>query len=354
MKKRNPVLVIALIAVFMVIGLQSSVCLAEKKAVDVSHMTTPFGSVFYSQGIAFEQVFGKANSWVRWKVQETPGGFYIFKTIFNTRDKMISGEVPWVVWPGAHAITPFLLEGRKPFNKIPLRHVRALFSMPSYLTFYVTFDPNIKSLTDLEGKSIGLPAKARAFQSVLASKFYFEKGLNIWDKIDKQYIGVQNSKNAMLDGRVDAHYATFSGTVEKTPDGTYICKKLAPSTAVMELMSSGKKLYFIPWDPKILKKATDPAVDMVYYPTLVKKGACKGLEQDVQLRASMGTIYGDEAMPEDMLEEIIRVRTTFLKELGKHHDTLNYVPENPWPIGNEAWVHPKLESVMKKLGIPIP
>jgi len=94
---------------------------------------------------------------------------------------------------------------------------------------------------------------------------------------------------------------------------------------------------------------------MLSYPILVKKGAVEGLDREIYFRLSVGTIAGDVSMPDNVLQEIIRVRHEYRKELGKYHATLKLLPDNPYPAGiPDKWVHPGVKKAMRNLNIPIP
>ena len=338
----------------LVLALPMSVWGQQKKA-SVTYMTLPFGTVPYSQAIAFEQVYKKADTWVEWKAQETPGAMYIVRYYFENMGKLASGEVPQVVAPSSTSVLTYLVEGRKPFDKFRLPTNKALMSNPSFIQLFVTFDSSIKDLTDLEGKKVGIDEKSRPFSSTLALLPYFKKGLNSWDKIGWQYLGANNSKDALLNNKVDAHSATFMGSVDVAADGSFYSTAMAPGSADLELMNAGRKLHFLSYDPEIFKKAHDFSTDLPAYPILVKKGSVPGLDRDIYGRLTVGIICVDESMSDDVVQEILRVRWEHWKEFGKYHASLKLLPKNPYPIGTpEEWVHPGVKKAMRNLGIPIP
>lgn len=328
---------------------------AQHKTVQITHMVTPFGTPQYSQAVAFEEVFKKSGSWINWKAQETPGALYIIRYLAQNRDRIVSGEIAQVGAISSVGIMPFVIEGRPPFDKFKLADSRAAFSMPSFVTFFVTFDPEIKTLKDLEGKKVGISEKSRPFQGILATRPYFGKGLKNWKKIKWQFLGAANSKDALLNNKIDVHHATFMGSVNVAKDGTYYTEALAPGPAVMQLMNSGRKLYFLSWDPKILKNATDFSTDMIAHPIQVNKGAIEGVDKELWGRLTTGIFQVDRSVPDDVIQEMIRVRHEYRKELGRYHATLKLLPENPYPIGTPGkWVHPGVKKAMRNLGIPIP
>ena len=328
---------------------------AQHEPVEVTCMSTPFGTPMYNAAAAFEDVFKKEGSWVKWKAQPTPGAMYIVRYFHENGEKMASGQVNHVLCETSTSTLGFMIEGWPPFQKYPVPHMKALFSSPAFVTFFSTFDPEIKTLKDLAGKKVGVAEKSRPFQSSLPNQPYFDKGLGIWDKINLQYLGAINSKDAMLNNKVDAHYSTFKARVDIAPDGTYVCSDMAPDTPTMELLNSGRKLHLIPYDPEIIKRSYDFSKDMALYPVLVKKGACDGIDQDIWGRCSIGVYVGDEYIPDDVLQEIIRVRHKYWNQLSKYHATMKYFAENPYPSGTlKKWIHPGVEKAMKNLGFPLP
>lgn len=328
----------------------------SKRPYTISHMTTPFGTVGYITGTALEEVFKKADSWVQWKFQETPGAMYMNKYIFKNRKKLASGEMPPVITNSSASIMAWFKEGRPPFKKIMVPEASGgLFSSPSYVSVFLTFDKNIKSTRDFVGKKVGIPEKSRPFMSILPLKPYFAKGLGIWNKVDWQFIGVTNSKDALLNNRIDVHLATFFGRIETQPDGTQVVVAGSPRPADMEIMNSGRKFYVIPFEGEIITKSFDFSRNMMLFPGILKKGAVKGINHDVPCLVSNGMAKAPMYLPKDVVKEIIRVRYHYRKELAKYHSSLAYFPENPYPVGiPEKWVVPGVREAVEELGLEVP
>lgn len=331
------------------------VAFAEPKPYTVIQMTTPFGTPMYTEGTAFEEVFKKADSWVKWKVKETPGAMFVQRYYFENKDKMMSGELPPVVTSFSAAVMPYVIEGRKPFDKFPVPFSNALFSSPSFITLFATFDKDINSAEDFVGKSVGIAEKSRPFLGgVLNHRPYFAKGLGIWKKVKWQFIGPMNSKDAMLNDRIDIHTSTFRAKVERMEDGIFVCKAMAPATPTMELMNSGKKLKFIGYKPEIIKKAFDFSKDMMVYPVLIKKGTYEGIDQDIWGMVALGLYRAPDFLPDNVVKEIMRVRHEYRDELSKYHAVLKFFPEDPYPLGvPEKWIVPGVKKAMNDLGYPL-
>jgi TRAP-type uncharacterized transport system substrate-binding protein len=328
---------------------------AEPNKSEITAMTTPFGSAGYSITMAIEETFKKADALVAWKTKETPGAMYIFKYMFLNRDNIASGNHPQVVVPIQSGLLRYVKEGWPPFEKIPNPDLRALFSLPAAVNLMVTFDPEIKELRDLSGKKVGVTEKGRFFTNDAVTRPYFEKGLGIWEEVHWNYLGSINSKDALLNNRIHAKLSLFIGNLELSSDGRYICSKLVPEDPTMQLMDSGRRLYILDWDPKLIEASYDVDKDMALLPLLIKKGACKGIDRDRWGLFSVGQIVGSISMPDHMVLELIRVRHEYREAFGKYHPMLNLLPTSPYPLGvPKDFVHPGVGKAMKKLGLPIP
>lgn len=328
---------------------------AGKKPVEVVLMTTPFGTNMYNVGAAYEQVFKKAGSWVQIKHQETPGAMYMYRYIIKNREKMKNGEIPHTVMAGGVGNLDYLAKGRPPLNKFPWPTVRSVVSHEGLLGFYGTQDPDIKSLKDFSGKRVGTQERARVFIGLLLDKPLFGKALGIYDKIEWAPLGSIGSKDAFLNGKIDAVRLSFGAKLESADDGTLFVRRMAPSPPTMEILSSGKKIYLLPIEREWIEKGYDPSKDVIVFPALVKKGALKVIDRDIGSRAGAMCLQADAGLPDDIVAEIVRVRHENRKDFAKYHAVFNFFPETPYPIGSpKEYVHPGTVKAMKKMGLPIP
>ena len=353
--KKSVMFVLALAALAM-FSLQPALSTAEEthKPVDVVFMTTPFGTHMYNVGAAGEQVVKKAGSRERIKHQKTHGAMYMYRYIAKNREKMKEGKVDNTLVIGSASIVDFLAEGRKPFDKVPWPTVKALVSSPAIMGVYGTFDPDIKTLDDLAGKKVGTGERSRPFQGVLLDKPLFGV-MGIYKDIKWAPLGAIGCKDAFLNGKIDVIPLRFMGMLMIGPKGGFVCPKSAGGPATMEIMNSGRKIYFVPMTPSDLAKANKVPGALTQYPILFKKGAFKGLEQDLPGRAGPGAVLCDASLPDDIAEEIVRVWSKHRKDFAKYHAVLNFMPMTPYPLGASAdQVHPGTVKAMKQMGLPIP
>ncbi len=343
------------LGLFLVFQPSLSTASGGKKPVDVVLMTTPFGTNMYNVGAAYEQVFKKVGSWVHIKHQETPGAMYIYKYIIQNRKKMQTGEVPYTVMAGGVGNLDYLAKGRWPFEKLPWPTVRAIVSHEGLVGFYGSRDPAIKSLKDLAGKRVGTFQRARVFLGVLMDKPLFGKALGIYDKIKWAPLGAIGCKDAFLNGKLDAIRLSFGAKLEPNENGTYLVKAMAPSPPTMEVLSSGRKIYFLPVEKKWIQKAYDFSKNIIAFPGLIKKGTLKIINRDIWARAGSMCLTGDASLPDDIVKEIVRVRQQYRKQFARYHAALSFFPDTPYPIGSpRKYVHPATIKAMQELGYPMP
>ncbi|MCJ8501041.1 TAXI family TRAP transporter solute-binding subunit [Desulfatitalea alkaliphila] len=351
--KRSLLIIVSLMALIAMLG-GPGLAAAQREPVDVVFMTTPFGTHMYASGAAAEQVFKKAGSWVRVKHQETPGAMYMYRYVVENLEKMKKGEAPHTLVMGAPDLLPFLLEARPPFEKVRWPGVKAVVPNPSVMGVYATFDPEIRTLRQLEGKKVCTGERSRPFQGILLDKPLFSL-LGIYDDIRWSFLGSVGCKDAFLNNAVDALPLRFMGMVEIDDQGMMTTPRASGGPATLEVLNSGRKVHFIPMPPELLGKIRDIPGALVQHPIVFRKNAFEGLDQDLFGRAGPNCFIGDAAIPDDIVMEIVRVWHEHRAEFGKYADFLNYMPRTPYPIGADPEdVHPGVLRFMEEKGLPVP
>jgi TRAP-type uncharacterized transport system substrate-binding protein len=352
--KRKSILALILVAAIILVVPWHALGSETKEPVDVTILTTSFGTPMYNIGAAMEQVFQKTGSLVRIKHQETPGAMYMLKYYKTNQQKMISGEMPYALTVGGAFNMDYVAEGRPPLDKLALPNYRAIFDGPAIISVYATFNPEIKSLKDMAGKKMGTVEPPRLFAGTLIEGPLF-RYLGINDAIDWQQIGTTASKDGMLNGNIDAMKLLFMGKLSVADDGSIYIPQMFPSPAAMELIGSGKKLHVLPIERNWTIEGFDYSRDPYALPCLIKKGSFKTIEKDFWTQASPLTITTIAELPDDIVEEIIRVVHHHHAEFGKIHAMLGFIPENPYPVGApQHLVHAGVAKAMKNLNLPVP
>jgi TRAP-type uncharacterized transport system substrate-binding protein len=348
-------ILIAIIGAVMI--MTSSAGMAAAGGKEVTMMTMPFGTPFYMIDSAVEAFFTELGdkSPVNLKLKQTPGAMYIVKSLLKNQEAMKSGKTPYSVQQALASIVPYMREGRWPFEKAPLEGLRAISGGVFVVNTFVTFDKDIKTPADLAGKKVGFAEKARVFQSILPNKPYFEKAYGGFDKVKWQYLGSNNSKDALLNGSIDAAWVSLSAKVSVNDAGEIVCEMAVPSPPLLELLSAGKELYFVNEDAATIKKASDPATDYILHPVLIKKGSVKGLDHDVTARGVIMCMTALEHMSEDDVASIVTTIYSNLDRLISFNKVFALYPKNPYPIGlDPKHAHPGLLKALKNMNMEIP
>ncbi|MGB3222844.1 MAG: hypothetical protein WBB23_08590 [Desulforhopalus sp.] len=329
---------------------QTAIAQEKQKVV---FQTTQFGRAFYDYAFALEDLSRKSGSWVDLKTEETPGAMFMVKSLHDNLDKMRSGEKPWVIQYGSTNSTNFISKGYAPFDKINVPGYRVFSTILSRINVLCTFDENLKTAGDLAGKRVGVATKAAPFNSTLKYLPYFEKGLGI--DVDWQYIGIGQGKDGLLNGTVDASVCTFTGEYEPAADGvSFNITKADPDSSTLELLASGRKLHFIPFDPKVLMSTYQGEGMMVFSPALVKTGAVDGIDKEFQGLTEFLYLTCDKDTPDDILIELLKVRYENSEKFGDYHAMFKTQPKNPFPAGApKELIHPAAYKAAKVLGYKV-
>ncbi|MFH1984009.1 MAG: ABC transporter substrate-binding protein [Pseudomonadota bacterium] len=326
-----------------------------REPVDVVLMSTSFGTHMYEVGVAYERVFREADSWVRIRHQETPGGMYMFRYIATNREKMIAGDIPHTLAVGALTSVGFVAQGRPPFEKCPWPTTRTLVSNPAMVMAFGTFREDIAGLADLTGKTVGTAESARPFAGVLIDRALFGKGIGNTDGINWAPLGFMGCKDALLNGTIDATTLGFVGKVNVDGDGGYIVSALAPTPPTLMLLNAGRTIHFLTVDRQWVDQGFDFSTDPIMYPARLPANSLPGLKEDIGVLVAFGLIQCDASLPDDIAAEIVRVRHVCRERFARVHASLALLPDSPYPIGSpKQYVHPAVFNAMAALGLQAP
>ena len=320
-------------------------------------LTLPFGTPSYMLDSSLESFFGELGekSPVSLKLKQTPGAMYMVKALLKNEASAHQGKKPYQLVQAWAPVVAYMQEGRWPFEKMPMPNVVALSGGVFMINTFVTFDPEIKTPENLAGKKVGFAEKARVFQSILPNKAYFDKAYGGFDKVKWQYLGANNAKDALLNGSIDAVWTAMSGKVSLSDTGELVCTMAVPSPPLLELMSAGKQLYFLPENADLIRKVYDPKTDFVMQPVRIKKGAIKGVDKEFTARGMVTVMAAWNHLSEDVVADFVTTVYTNLDRLKEYNKAFSLYPRNPYPLGVEKkLVHPGLLKAMEKMGMEIP
>lgn len=336
-----------------VLGLQSPAHALEPFTIEV--MTLPFGTASYASDMALESLFKELKSPVSLQLKQTPGAMFISRYNFENKQKMREGKLPYITTLSSSSIIPYIAVGLPPYEKYPSEDTRVMFASGGMLVPFVTFNKDIKSPADFKGKKVGVAEKSRPNMSTLPNQPVFDHAYGGYDKVDWQYLGFANSKDAILNGSIDVHLGNVTCDIKQAADGSLYVDSGTPDPALMEVVSSGNKYQVVSEDPEVLKAAYDPAKHLVHVPVLMKAGTLPGQTEDAWVKGAF-IVYGvDKTMPDEVVEEIVYQVFNNKARLADYYEGFSYIGSTPYPLGmDQRFIHPGMYRAMKRLNIALP
>lgn len=343
----------AALALAGIIGLHSPAMALSPFTIEV--LTLPFGTASYASDMALESLFKELKSPVTLQLKQTPGAMFISRYNFENKQKIREGKTPYTTSLTSSSIIPYMAAALPPYEKYPTEDSRIIFASGGMLIPFVTFKKEIKSPADFKGHKVGVAEKSRPNMSTLPNQPVFDHAYGGYDKVDWQYLGFANSKDAILNGSIDVHLGNLTCNIKQAADGSLYVESGTADPALMEVVSSGNKYHVVSEDPAVLKAAYDPAKHLVHVPVLMKAGTLPGQTQDAWVKGAFIVYAVDKTMPEEVVEEVVYQIFSHKERLSDYYEGFSYMGDTPYPIGmDQRFIHPGMFRAMKRLGIPLP
>jgi len=292
----------------------------------------------------------KADEWgFILRPQETPGFLYNIRemgqnkarwknTVFGTEETIITLAY---VAGGTPELKEFMPV------KIPIAW-KMLWSegIASQGMWYITFDPELKTIADLKGKKLGLGLRTQSDWGMDATLF-----LNVAYGIDSKntklfYLGPAKMTDTLLDGKVDA---ICMGMAAGNAPGT---KKWLPSSVYLKLKASGRKLYYIPIDPWALEKINQK-YGTTYQLEKVPAGTLKDQQGELIVGADRVFIACHPDLPEDLAYRYVMAVAKTVPQIKEYHAIWKYVWNLEGMVSGltDENTHPGAIRALKELGV---
>ncbi len=166
----------------------------------------------------------------------------------------------------------------------PITCFRAVAALYTETVQIVTCNPDIKTVADLEGKSVSI--------GDIGSGVYFNAidvltayGLSE-DTIDAQYLSFADSADALKDGKIDAAFIVAG----------------EPTTAVTELCAT-TDAYLVELDDEHIAKLMEASA--LYAKYTIPAGTYKGIDKDTLTVGVKATIVANADVDDDVVYEIV-------------------------------------------------
>lgn len=324
---------------------------AQQEIRNITHLSCPMGC----GSVVSNTILGNFIDRDKWKIslrpQETPGYLYNIRELARNENRWKNTviETENSILDLAHSVS-----GREEFFQDYLPEVidtefKLVWGLcvASQGMWYITFDPELESISDLKGKKIGLGLKTQSDWGMDAALF-LEKAYGINNEnSDLYFLGPEKMTDALLDNKVAA---VCMGMLARNTPGED--KEWLPSSVYKKLEASGRKLHYISMDQwaidKINKKYNTP-----YKLAKVPKGTLKNQKDDIYIGTDrvFGAVHA--SFPKDLARDYVLAYANTAPDLEEHHAVWKYV----WTLEGmvagltEENTHPGAIEAFKELGL---
>lgn len=266
----------------------------KRKEVRVPYLQYPLGGGWEGY-IIFDRFVAQNHPWVRPVQQETGG--YVHNLKVMSKDKNLQRTATFGTTTGA----VFLAEtAYKPFFDEPIKSDDWRWLYGEYMlgqSWFVTFDPSIKTVEDLKGKPIGIGLKSQTHWGGLVS-FMLDKGYGItYDNTKIQNLGPVRALDSLFDGQAVA------GLMSVNVDATQ--KKFQLGPTVTRMAASARTYHMIPWPKQVVDKVVRDTGNPLYAVTL-PPNTLPNQPQPFEIFADIGIRAVHRSFPDELAYELTK------------------------------------------------
>ena len=335
MKKR----MIAVLKVTLFTLLLMSICTQQADArepYEIEIYTNINGTSTYIQGVALADLINQHSDWLRAMALESPGPSESAMMIINMpamRTKAI-----------AYVIIQDALLGLPPFSG-PYEDFRTFASYGLVSNGYMTNNPDIKTLYDLEGKRVALGTRPNMPRVDIQEEMFKLMGINI----RAEYLTFNDAVTALSDRRVDA---IIGGGFAYSPNYDV----WAPNPSMAELLARNE-ITFISYEPKeyLIEAKKNLGHDLMPGVLTVPAGKYhSSCDYDLNLMCDYLGWSSHKDMPDEVIQEIMRIMADYSHRFVDYLPNGGYVtPETMAMLDTPEYIHPAAEAFYNERGIPI-
>lgn len=246
------------------------------------------------------------------RAQETPGYMYNIRemalnkarwktSIFGTEDDILN-------------YAP--LGGKKFFKEFlpqPINDKFVLLFSDAWWTqghWWVTFNPELKKIADLKGKKLGIGLRTQSDWG-FNTRIDLEFGYGITRENTKIFhLGPAKEVEELLDGKVDAIVMGMGAEP--------LLKEWLVAGPMRNLEASGRKIYYIGMEPKVLEKLNEK-FGTAYMPVKVPPGTLPNQTEPLTVGADRGYWASHESFSEKLAYKMVKAVAEFGPQMKDLH-----------------------------------
>jgi TRAP transporter TAXI family solute receptor len=227
-------------------------------------------------------------------------------------------------------IASYAYYGKMMFDE-PITNLLGCMTLyPETIQLVARKEANIKSVADLKGKRVSIgPLGSGTTEN--AKQILAAWGMGV-DDIESQQLKTQQAADYMVDGRLDAYFAT-------TAVGAAVIIDTAVRVPAMIVPIKGRNA------KKLMKEYAFYAKDTV--PT----GIYKGVDKPVETVAVMAMMVARADLEEDIVYAIVKATYEDLEQVKKAHAKFQGIDVKKSQMGMSVPLHPGAKRYFKEVGI---
>jgi TRAP transporter TAXI family solute receptor len=312
-----------------------------KDKLEIQIYSNPFGHTTYVISFALAEIINKNSTRLHATCLESKGSsaniLYVQKNPSAQKYTILISN-PFAVHQAAKADPPF----SKPFTGL-----KAISILANNCAFLVTTNPEIKTIQDLKGKSVGLGPKGITLEYI--PRFLLDYGYGIYNDLGRvSHSSFDGVKNALIDGSLDV------GIQSSTMWGEEEEKDWVPIPATEELLST-KKCYLVDMSEEAYKKAREKS-GYPLYPLRAKPKAFGKSEAFGGNRMWWSNSWWvHESMDDDVVREICSIIYDHAEEFVNYHASGRGITKRALPdvAIPEKDFHPAAAQFYKEKGLKV-
>jgi TRAP transporter TAXI family solute receptor len=335
--RKKIIIFVALAAMFMVNGF-SGVNDVSAEPAKMVFLASSFGTSSYILGVAYEDISKRFYPDLVLNMRETPGLIYNFKKLASLTPE----EKKETIITAYDGLTWLAVRGKKPFKEKLTMKIKNLCAPPALTTYFMTKNPDIKTIEDLSGKKVAVGKKTQLGWGQ-HPQAYLHAGAGLEGKVKIQWVGLKSALSAFKDNLVDA-----------MPSGAYvnpITYDLNVDPQTQEVLSIGEKVHFLsPGNEAALKRIE--AVTGLSHTITIPPGKIKFQEKPIVANLGMTYYAGAEELREEAAYHFVKMMLENVDKIKKYHALGRLMTRESLAYGmTKENLHPGAYRAFKEAGM---
>jgi len=218
--------------------------------------------------------------------------------------------------------------------KEPLKNLRVVTALyPEHVQLIATKESNVKTLTDLKGKRVGVGAPGSGVEADVQALFQVA-GLKYGDmKVD--FLDFGATTNRFKDNQIDAGFVVAG----------------YPTASIMDLANT-KDVALVSFDEKLMADLVK--AHPYFVPDKIPGGTYKGMDADTPTPAVMALLVTHDQVAEDVIYKFTKALFENLDTVHASHAKAREITLEAALTGLTAPLHPGAAKYYKEKGLTLP